>query len=101
MKVYERSILGPIYKNTTFSLHGPFFLNSETIDNTRKVEYLKEIIQLCGGSTAEKLSDASIVISDQAIECAQIVVISTFIFDSAMKGTFLEPANYRPRFKKA
>jgi BRCT domain, a BRCA1 C-terminus domain/BRCA1 C Terminus (BRCT) domain len=100
-KVHERSILGSkIYKNLAFAIHGPFYLNKETIENARKIDYLKEIIQLCGGVLAEIQSEASVIVSDQPAESDQTVVISTFIFDSAMKGTFLEPTSYRPRSKK-
>ncbi|CRK95594.1 CLUMA_CG009053, isoform A [Clunio marinus] len=99
-KVFERSFLGTKnYKNLTFANRGLFFLNIDGIDNKKKVEYLREVILLCSGSITEKLSDASIIVSEQPVACEikQNVVIPTHIFDSAMKGAFQDPSLYTPK----
>jgi hypothetical protein len=48
----------------------------------------------------ENLPEANVVICDTLTDCPKTVVISTFVFDSAMKGIFLEPTSYRPKAKK-
>lgn len=105
LKVYERSILGTKnYKNLTFANHGPFFLNQETIDNPKKMVYLKEIIELCGGLITDCKFDAKFIVSDKPLNTTgskQIVVVTTYIFDSAMKGSFLDTEMYQPRAVKA
>lgn len=103
-QVYQRSILGTKnYKNQTFANRGLFFLNKDGIDNIKKIDYLKEIITLCGGSITEILSEAAILVSDLPLSPSsskQIVVVTTYVFDSAMKGSFLEVARYAPKPKK-
>lgn len=88
----------------TFANRGFFFLNNDTIDSLKKVGYLKEIIALCGGKITESISEANIVVSDSPlinVNDQQVVVISTYIFDSAMKGTWLEVSRYSPKIAKA
>lgn len=101
MQVYERSILGTKnYKNLTFANHGLFFLNQEAIDNPKKTVYLKEIIELCGGLITDRKQDAKFIVSDKPLQQTgnkQIVVVSTYVFDSAMKGSFLDTASYQPK----
>lgn len=105
MQVYQRSILGPKnYKNLTFAHRGPLFIHKTGIENIKKVDYLKEIVTLCGGVITENQSEAAIVISDiplPAMNPKQVIVTSTYIFDSAMKGSYLEVARYAPKTKKA
>lgn len=105
LQVYERSILGTKnYKNLTFANHGLFLLNKETIDNPKKVDYLKEIITLCNGTITDNKSLAKFIVSDKPIDTtsdSQIVVVSTYIFDSAMKGSFLEVTRYHPKATQA
>lgn len=65
--------------------------------------YLKEIIELCGGLITACKFDAKYIVSDKALESAdskQIVVVSTYIFDSAMRGSFLNTAVYQPKAVK-
>lgn len=92
------------YKNTTFAHRGFFYLNKDKIDNFKKVEYLKEIIALCGGSITDLLSEAKVIVSDEPMirdNEQQVVVIPTFIFDSAMTGKCLEATRYNPKPAKA
>lgn len=99
--MYERSIVGTKnYQNSIFANTGPFYLNSETIDNPKKVNYLKEVVVLCGGTVTENKSAARFVVTDRAIACdhpKQAVVDTTFVFDSAMKGTCMEAERYKPK----
>lgn len=100
-QVSERATLGnKIYKNSTFANRGPFFLYQTGIDNSKKIGYLKEIITLCGGAITENHSEALIVVSDQLVPVRnpkQSVVVTTFIFDCAMKGALLEVSRYAPK----
>lgn len=102
-KIYERSVLGKNFKNRTFTLYGPFYIQRETIDNEKKVTYLKEIIEQCGGQVTKTRSDAKIVVSDLPILTTLIkqptVVVSTFIFDSAMQGKMVPTGKYIPKKK--
>jgi hypothetical protein len=102
-KIYERSVLGKRFKNHTFTLYGPFYLQRETIDNEKKVAYLKEIIEQCGGQLTKNRSDAKIIISDHPIPITLVqhptVVISTYIFDAAMQGKMISFSKYIPKKK--
>lgn len=100
-QVYERSVLGTKnYKNSSFANRGSFYLIKETIDNVKKTSYLKEVIELCGGTITEKKAEARYIVSDQPVpskDWKQIEVNSKYIFDSAMKGTLVEVTrNYNP-----
>ena len=94
LQVYERSVLGTKnYKNLSFANRGSFYLNKETIDNAKKVDYLKEVITLCGGKITEKKTEARYIVSDKPIHgkaSKQIDVNSNYIFDSSMKGALLD-----------
>lgn len=100
-KVCERSILGTKnYKNLTFANHGLIYLDMQSIDNPKKVGYLEEIIKLCSGHLTDNKTLAKFIVSDkvvQSVEPNQVVVISTYIFDSAMRGSFLDVIRYQPK----
>lgn len=100
-KVYERSILGTKnYQNLTFANQGLFFINKETIDNQKKISYIKEIVLLCSGEFTEDKSMARYIVSDHPMSVTnpkQAVVTPTFVFDSAMKGKCLESSLYAPK----
>lgn len=100
-QVYERSVLGTKnYQNLTFANQGLFYLNKETIDNPKKIDYMKEIVSLCSGSFTENKNEARFIVSDRPMTLSntkQNVVITTFVFDSAMKGKCLEPLRYTPK----
>lgn len=102
-KIYERSVLGKRFKNHTFSLYGPFYVQRETIDNDKKVAYLKEIIEQCGGQLTKNRAEAKIIISDQSILTTLVkqptIVISTYIFDAAMQGKMISFTKYIPKKK--
>lgn len=102
LQIYERSVLGKRFKNNTFNLHGPFYIQKETIDNDRKVNYLKEIIEQCGGVLTIDRTDAKIIVSDHPITVTlyrkPTVVVSTFIFDAAMQGRMIATSSkYFPK----
>lgn len=103
LQVYQRLVLGPKnFRNSTFASRGALFINRNGIENSKKVDYLKEIVTLCGGIIAENQSEAAIVVSDLPLHTMipkQVIVISTYIFDSAMKGSYLDVARYVPRTK--
>lgn len=102
-KIYERSVLGKKFKNHTFNLYGPFYIQKETIDNEKKVSYLKEIIEQCGGQLTKNRADAKIIISDHPILTTLVkqptVVVSTYIFDAAMQGKMISFSKYIPKNK--
>lgn len=88
----------------TFANRGLFFLSTDGIDNVKKVGYLKEIITMCGGNITNTPSEAAYIVSDKPIankDPNQFVVITTYIFDSAMKGSFVEVARYIHKEQKA
>lgn len=103
LKINERKVLGKRYCNSTFAHMGPFYLQQETIDNEKKVGYLKEIIENCGGKMTTNRSDAKFIVSDHPILVTLFhkptVVISTYIFDCAMQNRVLPPAKYLPKNK--
>ncbi|KAG5678652.1 hypothetical protein PVAND_008308 [Polypedilum vanderplanki] len=101
-KIYERMVLGRNFKNQIFSHYGPFFINKDSIDNQKKIEYLKEIIQKCNGTLTKNKYDAKIIISDRPIPLypsfrRPTVVQSTYIFDVAMQSKMLPTAKYTPK----
>lgn len=99
-KVFERSLIGQNYKNVTFCHRGPFFLSLDTIDNVKKVEYLKEVVALCGGVITENKAEAKIIISERPVpptNSKQSVVTPTYIFDSAMKGICVDASRFAPK----
>lgn len=75
-------------------------MNRDSIDNLKKIEYIKEIVALCNGAFTENKAAARFIVSDQpatAYNSKQDVVITTFVFDSAMKGKCLEASRYAPK----
>lgn len=101
-QINEKFLLGKRFKNHTFTLHGPFFIQKETIDNAKKYLYVKEIILKCGGVLTANRTDAKIIVSDRKISTTwlrkPIVVTSTFIFDSAMQGKIVSSfSKYAPK----
>lgn len=89
----------------SFKHHGPFYINKETIDNEKKYEYLCEIIKRCNGNLIDERSEAKIIVSDHPLKSdvsakKPIIVISTYIFDSAMQGKMIHTAKYVPKTNK-
>lgn len=89
-KYYERSFLGSKYKNEIFASHGLFFLDK--FKDEKKYGYLKEVIELCSGKITNDVEKSSIIVydEDQHIHRNVKQVKSSHIFDSAMKGKFID-----------
>lgn len=97
----ERSLIGQKnYQNLTFAHRGPFFLNQTSIESVKKVDYLKEVIALCGGVITPNKAEAKLIISENPVKTTnskQDVVTPTYIFDSAMKGTCVDTTRFAPK----
>lgn len=96
-RFFERSILGPNFKNTTFSLAGLFYLSRESFDHPeKKYCYLREIIELCDGKVTDDVKLAKIIVNDgdtvllKSLNPNAKQLKSSCIFDSAMRGKFIE-----------
>lgn len=100
-QIFERSVLGKRFKNNIFAIHGPFYIQKETIENERKIYYLKEIIEQCGGVLTKNRVNAKIIISDHPVVVTFVtkptVLISTYIFDAAMQGRMISTSKYAPK----
>lgn len=93
-KFYERSVLGKNFKNDIFSSIGLFYLDKKSFALGDKMNlYLKEIIELCNGKITENINEASIFVSDSEVKLKEKKirkVKASHIFDSAMKGKFID-----------
>jgi len=96
--------MGKNFQNFTFYHNGSIFLNAASIENPKKVEYLKEIIDLCSGKLTKDRNDAEYIVTDTPIDDPSLKftkqVMSTYIFDCAMKSQLLDTAKYNPKTKK-